>query len=452
MNSARTLLPNSLQEQAYRLRWERLKRQIAPDWIDQVRFVDPDGVGITPHVKQSRFIDSPAKRKIIRAGRRGGKTTGMAIYAVSEFKRGLRVLYTAPTQDQVDAFWEWVKLFLAQPLKNNALYKNETRHIIEVEGTKNRIRAKTAWDADSLRGDYADLLIFDEYQLTNEEAWGRVGAPMLADNDGDAVFIYTPPSLHSRSRSKARDPRHAATLFKKAQQDKTGRCEPFHFSSHDIPPISVIAREDLTDDMTALAYEQEILALDKDEAPGALWTRDLIERQRVREMPTDFIRIAVGVDPPGGVKTECGIIVSGLRRSDRKVYVIADYSLAGTPGEWASAVIKAYDIHKANYVVAETNFGGKMVESTLRAVPGGNRVTIKEVHASRGKAIRAEPCAAKYEKNQAHHVGKFLHLEDEMVNWEPNQGMLSPNRLDALVWSMTAVGGRGKGAGNARRA
>ncbi len=364
---------------------------------------------------------------------------------------GRRILYTAPTQDQVDAFWEWVKLFLAEPLESGALYKNETRHIIEVYGTKNRIRAKTAWDADSLRGDYADELIFDEYQLTNEEAWSRVGAPMLLDNNGNAIFIYTPPSLHSRSRTKARDPRHAAKLFKKAQKDISGRWETFHFSSHDNPHLNEEALEEITEDMTALAYEQEIMALDKDEAPGALWTRDLIERQRVQEMPSDFVRIAVGVDPPGGIKTECGIVVSGLARNDRKVYVIADYSLAGTPGEWASAVIKAYDIHKANYVVVETNFGGKMVGSTIRAVPGGHRVMIKEVHASRGKAIRAEPCAAKYEKGKAHHVGKFLHLEDEMVNWEPNQGMLSPNRLDALVWSMTAVGGRGRGAGKARR-
>ncbi len=433
------------------MRWERLKKQLQPPWTENVRFVDFEDKPLSPHDQQRRFIESTAKRKVIRAGRRGGKTTGIAVLAVQNFMAGRRVLYTAPTQEQVDAFWEWVKLFLMIPLKSGALYKNETRHLVEVPETKNRIRAKTAWDADSLRGDYADLLIFDEYQLTNEEAWGRVGAPMLLDNGGDAIFIYTPPSLHSRSRTKARDPRHAAKMFKKAQQNTSGRWETFHFSSHDNPHLNEEALEDITEDMTALAYEQEIMALDKDEAPGALWTRDLIEAQRVQEMPSDFVRIAVGVDPPGGIKTECGIIVSGLARRDREDYVIADYSMAGTPGEWASAVIKAYDIHKANCVVAETNFGGKMVESTIRAVPGGNRVVIKEVHASRGKAIRAEPIAAKYEKGKVHHVGTFLHLEDEMVNWEPNQGMLSPNRLDALVWSLTAVGGRGRGAGKARR-
>ena len=451
MNSALTSLPNFLHEPGLQSRWERLKKQVDPHWTEQVRFVDFEGRTLRPHDKQGLFIESSAKRKVIRAGRRGGKTTGIAFLAVQKFKSGMRVLYTAPTQEQVDAFWEWVKLFLAEPLKSGALYKNETRHLIEVEDTKNRIRAKTAWDADSLRGDYADLLIFDEYQLTNEEAWGRVGAPMLLDNGGDAIFIYTPPSLHSRSRTKARDPRHAAKLFKRADKDHSGRWATFHFSSHDNPHLNDEALEEITEDMTALAYEQEILALDKDEAPGALWTRDLIEGQRVRELPSDFIRVAVGVDPPGGIRTECGIVVAGLGRIDRKVYVIADYSMAGTPAEWASEAVKAYQIHQANWIVAETNFGGDMVESTIRAVKGGAHVAFKEAHASRGKAIRAEPVAAKYEKGKAHHAGKFLHLEDEMCNWEPNQGMLSPNRLDAMVWAITAVDGRGRGAGKAKR-
>jgi len=50
-----------------------------------------------PHPRQREFIDSPAPRKVIRAGRRSGKTTGIAIYAVRQFLQGRRVLYAAPT-------------------------------------------------------------------------------------------------------------------------------------------------------------------------------------------------------------------------------------------------------------------------------------------------------------------------------------------------------------------
>src|SRR5260221_11511538 len=156
-----------------------------------------------PHARQLAFIDSPAKRKVVRAGRRGGKTVGVAVYACEQFLRGRRVLYGTPTQEQIDRFWEECKRALREPLDAGVFYKNETRHIIELPGTEQRIRAKTAWDADTLRGDYADILILDEFQLMHEETWDVVGAPMLLDHDGDAAFIYTPPSIRSLQHSRA---------------------------------------------------------------------------------------------------------------------------------------------------------------------------------------------------------------------------------------------------------
>lgn len=391
-----------------------------------------------PHAKQRLFIDSPAKRKVIRAGRRGGKTTGIGILAVEAFKQGRRILYGAPTEDQVATFW-WEVLQAFQPaIDAGFVYKNETKHILEIPDTKIRIRAKTAWNADTLRGDYADLLILDEWQLMNEDAWERVGAPMLLDNDGDAVFIYTPPSLHSRSATKARDPQHAANLFKKAKADDTGRWEAFHFSSHDNPYISREALEEITTDMTALAYEQEILALDKDETPGALWTRDMIVSNRVTQLPPDLSRVVVGVDPTGSATNECGIVVAG---SDMRGhgYVLDDRSLLGSPGAWANAAIDAYFEWEADAIVVETNYGGDMVKNTIRTAERGGEVVIRTVRATRGKAVRAEPIASKYERELVHHVGPFPVLENELCNWVPDSGMRSPNRLDAAVWALSAL-------------
>lgn len=217
-----------------------------------------------PHLAQELFISSLAKRKIVRAGRRSGKTVGVAILAINHFLNGGRVLYGAPTQEQVETFWWEVNRSLASTFDSSRgiFYKNETEHLIELKGTKQRIKAKTCWNANTLRGDYASLLIFDEYQLTDENAWEVVGAPMLLDNNGDAVFIYTPPSLRSTGVSKAKDPRHAAKMFKKAQADKTGRWEAFHFTSHDNPFISKDALGELIQDMSKQSYRQEILAED----------------------------------------------------------------------------------------------------------------------------------------------------------------------------------------------
>jgi len=382
-----------------------------------------------PHPKQAGFVNSPKPRVIIRAGRRGGKTWGVAILAVKAFLAGKRVLYGAPTTEQVARFWTTTTRALAEPIKAGVFRKNETEHLVELPGTEQRIRAKTCWSADTLRGDYADLLILDEWQLMDEDAWETVGAPMLLDNGGDARFIYTPPSLHSRSISKARDPQHAAKMYKRALADTSGRWQAIHFTSQDNPYISKQALADITSDMTALAYRMEILAEDVDEAPGALWTRAIIEAGRLIQAP-ELSRVVVGVDPSAtSTGDEAGIIVAG--RHGHQLYILADNTLQGSPLAWATAAVTAYHMHKADCLVAEANQGGEMVAQVIRQVDP--RVPVKLVHASRGKQTRAEPVAALYEKGHGHHVGSFAALEDELALWLP--GDPSPNRMDALVWA-----------------
>ena len=397
-----------------------------------------------PHDEQRRFLTSPAKRKIIRAGRRGGKTVGMAIYSVEKFLAGKRVLYTTPTSEQIQRFWAETTRALAEPIAAGVFAVNQTWHTIELPGTEQRIRAKTAWNADTLRGDYGDELIFDEYQLMDETAWSEVGAPMLLDNDGNATFIYTPPSLRSRSTSKARDPQHAAKMYKAAAADPSGRWAVFHFASAANPHISRTALDEIAKDMSNLAYRQEILAEDIDEAPGALWKRSDIDAARVLKAPESLSRVVVGVDPTASVGgDECGIITAGNLGDD--YYTLADDSLQGSPEQWAQAAITAYHMHKADCIVAEKNNGGEMVESVIKqAVINGRlkdptlgNVPVKLVWASRGKATRAEPISAIAEKGRDHHVGTFPLLEDELCMWVP--GDASPNRLDAKVWALTEL-------------
>lgn len=227
--------------------------------VERVQVVLPS---MERHPHQAEFVNSSKKRIVVRAGRRGGKTVGVAIRTVTRFLQGRRQLYAAPTSEQVGKFWFEVCQALEPGIRLGYLKKNESELFIEKPGTEQRIKAKTAWNADMLRGDYADDLYLDEYQLMNEDTWEIVGAPMLLDNNGDAVFIYTPPSLRSAGVSKARDPRHAAKLFKKAQEDTTGRWQTVHFTSHDNPYISKEALADITTEMSKQSYRQEILAED----------------------------------------------------------------------------------------------------------------------------------------------------------------------------------------------
>ncbi len=178
-----------------------------------------------------------------------------------------------------------------------------------------------------------------------------------------------------------------------------------------------------------------------EDVAGALWTRDLLESARVRQLP-ELRRVVVGVDPPASIGGDaCGIVVGGLG-NDGNGYVIEDASVAGqSPEGWARAVTQAAARHGADRVIAEGNNGGNMVESVLRAADAGLPVTL--VHASRGKVARAEPVALLYMRGLVKHYGVFAALEDELCGLVTGGGYAgpgrSPDRADACVWALTEL-------------
>lgn len=177
-----------------------------------------------------------------------------------------------------------------------------------------------------------------------------------------------------------------------------------------------------------------------DDVEGALWTRDLLEACRIRRgTPDQYRRIVVAVDPPGGsarTNAECGLVVVA-RGHDGHGYVLADLSDRMSPEQWARTAVNAYRTWNADRIVAEQNFGGAMVESTIRSVD--RNVPVRMVVASRGKQLRAEPISALYEQHRVHHVGDFPLLEDQMCGWNPAENGPSPDRVDALVWACTEL-------------
>ena len=182
---------------------------------------------------------------------------------------------------------------------------------------------------------------------------------------------------------------------------------------------------------------QELMAELLEDVEGALWTLKLIEENRVKEHP-ELKRIVVGVDPAVTANKnsdETGIIVGGLG-IDNIGYVLNDGSGIFSPNEWGMRVIDLYRKYKADRIIAEVNNGGDLVETNIRIID--RLISYKSIHASKGKAIRAEPIAALYEQGKIKHVGGFSKLEDEMTTWDGNS-TFSPGRLDALVWTFSEL-------------
>lgn len=186
---------------------------------------------------------------------------------------------------------------------------------------------------------------------------------------------------------------------------------------------------------------QELDAEVLDDMPGALWTRAMLERAFINwEAVPPMEEIVVSIDPSGISDDDddgdsVGIIVAG--RNGDTGYLLEDLTCREGPHEWATRAVNAYKRWGADRIVAEVNYGGAMVEYTIRTID--DRVPIRVVHASRGKFIRAEPVSVLYEQNRVKHLGAFPDLEDQMtlLTRAGYQGLGSPDRLDAAVWALT---------------
>jgi phage terminase large subunit-like protein len=172
-----------------------------------------------------------------------------------------------------------------------------------------------------------------------------------------------------------------------------------------------------------------------DDAAGALWSFEEIDRNRVLERPT-LARLCVAVDPSISDQEssdEAGIVAIGASYSE--AYVIADESGRMGPAAWARKAVDLYWQIGAGCIAAEANQGGEMVRLTIASVDP--RVPVVLIRAVGDKATRAVPVAALYRRGLVHHVGRFENLEDEMTSWNPDPPRgarrWSPGRIDALV-------------------
>lgn len=193
-----------------------------------------------------------------------------------------------------------------------------------------------------------------------------------------------------------------------------------------------------------------------DDVDDALWSYEVFDKFR-REPEAISVEqrrnVVVAVDPSGAqgrddsTSDEIGIVVAA-RGQDGDAYVLADWSCREQPLTWGRRVATAFHEFSADCVVAEENFGGGMVEAVIKAADPA--VPVRLVHASRGKAVRAEPISLRYAAGQVHHVGRFPKLEDQLCAFSGGgyAGRGSPDHADAAIWALTHLFKEVPGAGN----
>lgn len=202
----------------------------------------------------------------------------------------------------------------------------------------------------------------------------------------------------------------------------------------------------LLDGLPEKARNRFLLGRFADDTDGALWTEELLQNNRrlgqIGSPLPEWLRIVVAVDPSGCSgdedyrSDEIGIVVVALG-TDNHGYLLEDLSGRYSPEQWGEITVEAFKRHKADRVVGEKNFGGDMVRAIVHAC--NPDTPYKEVCATRGKVVRAEPISTLYEQNKFHHVGIFNELEDQLCGMTMSgyMGIKSPDRADALVWGAT---------------
>ena len=306
--------------------------------------------------------------------------------------------------------------------KTDWYYEFENGSTIWIGGLDDKERTEKI-----LGNEYATVFLNEASQISYdayEVIVTRVNPPKGVR--GRVLIDYNPPSIH-----------HWGYKIFHARKFPDGRDVPeddfavVRMNPKDNPYLS----DEYISSLSLLSANKRKRFLDGDYTTdnGSLWRREWI---RYGDAP-DLTRIVIGVDPGGTADGDAtGIVVVG--RVGNELYVLDDRTLQATPSGWSAEIASAVAQWGADAVIAEKNYGGDMVEHTIKT--HSPRIRVKMVTATRGKVVRAEPISALYEQGRVYHAQPLQELEDELCMYDADVSE-SPNRMDALVWACSELVG-----------
>lgn len=249
-----------------------------------------------------------------------------------------------------------------------------------------------------------------------------------------------------------------------------------NFSSSYITTASTFDNAENLDEATLQSFvdlygdttlgRQELYAEILDKIEGARWTWEMLERDRLNELPqvvqdSEHTELVVAIDPAASIdadadKTAITAILKGyphekVSRQGRGIahyYVLDAWAAKATPYTWSKQALQMYLSFHADQIIGEKNNGGEMVRYTIESTvermkqsrewPRGDLMPrIKLVHASRGKKARTDPIIALYEQRRVSHVGRFPVLETEMTRYPVAVEFMDP--IDSLTWGISSL-------------
>lgn len=204
------------------------------------------------HDKQREIVQSNARFKVIRAGRRSGKSSVEIEVLIFKAVNGKdrNVFYLAPTQKQARSIiWEALKSRLGKVGE-----ANESRlemKLPTVDGGFSTIFIAGWENRENFRGMKAHHITFDELDTMKDFfiGWQEIFRPALIDTAGTADFIGTPKKENPNLRR-----------LEKEFEQKGDDFAKFHFTTRDNPYIPISEIDKAKEELDHTTYKQEILA------------------------------------------------------------------------------------------------------------------------------------------------------------------------------------------------
>lgn len=375
-------------------------------------------------------IPKGVKYQIVTKGRRFGATRGAAHACIEYCLEGEKILWGDTINSNIDRYYERYFLPALKATHLNFEYKKQQKQLYIENGY---IDFRSADNPENWEGFGYNKIFLNEAGiiLKNKYLYTNAVLPMLMDYP-DSVLIAAGVPKGKMLKTNEQHPFY--TLYQAAKNGVNGY-HVLEYSSYDNPLLSKDDIKELENEISRMnpaMVDQEIYGKFVDGVSGTLWSPEMIIHTKT--VP-QLKRIVVGIDPSGSKDgDEVGIITAGIDIHNN-IYILSDKTKGYSPLEWATIAINEFKTYNADAIVVERNFGGDMVKHTLFNVD--NFIRIKEVTASKGKEVRAEPVVGLYEQNRIYHVHGLNALENEMITWVPGVTKKSPNRIDALVWAVT---------------
>lgn len=294
---------------------------------------------------------------------------------------------------------------------------------------------------DSARGPQFHYAVGDEFaawKTTVDSSGATLYSNLIAATrlgDSPQILLATTPKRTLVMRElikKSEDPRERIDIIRGSTFDNT---------SLSVNYLDNFVRQYGNGDLAKQELYGEMLG----DAQGLLFTQDMIDNSRIsvadvpRHLPLRFIAVdpSVAENP----RDECGIIAIGATAdrdiTRRTAYILEDYSIHGAPDVWVARVVEAARQHNTKFIVAERNQGGALIQMAINAADPTLKVFT--VVATKGKALRAEPVVMTMQQKRVKIVDVLPNLEDQMLDFDPEDQTNSPDRMDAMVWGITAA-------------